>query len=61
MSTLPVRVDLDQLRRQAKDLLRAARDRDADAAARIHAVSDEPSLRHTSRSPASTASPAGRA
>jgi ankyrin repeat protein len=44
MSTLPVRVDLDQLRRQAKDLLRAARDGDGAARARVHAVSDELTL-----------------
>jgi uncharacterized protein len=39
MAYLPARPDLDQLRRQAKDLLRAARDGDPDALARIHAVS----------------------
>ena len=44
MSTLPVRVDLDQLRRQAKDLLRAARGGDGVAARRIRAVSDELTL-----------------
>ena len=44
MSTLPIRVDLDQLRRQAKDLLRAAREGDDLAAARIRSVSDELSL-----------------
>ena len=44
MSTLPVRVDLDQLRRQAKDLLRAARGGDGAAARRIRAVSDELTL-----------------
>jgi len=44
MSTLPVRVDLDQLRRQAKDVLRAARAGDDIAAARIRAVSDELTL-----------------
>lgn len=44
MSTLPAPVDLDQLRRQAKDLLRAARAGDSAAAARIHAVSDELTL-----------------
>jgi hypothetical protein len=37
---LPPRPDLDQLRRQAKDLLRAARAGDPEAAARIAAVSD---------------------
>jgi len=44
MSTLPVRVDLEQLRRQAKDVLRAARDGDDVAAARILSVSDELTL-----------------
>lgn len=44
MSTLPVRVDLDQLRRQAKDLLRAARGGDGTATGRIRAVSDELTL-----------------
>jgi len=32
--------DLDQLRRQAKDLLRSAQHGDTDAVARVHAVSD---------------------
>jgi hypothetical protein len=40
MPDLPVRTDLEQLRRQAKDLLRAAKGGDADAFARIGAVSD---------------------
>ena len=40
MPDLPARPDLDQLRRQAKDLLRAARDGDGEALARMHAVSD---------------------
>jgi ankyrin repeat protein len=40
MPDLPARPDLDPLRRQAKDLLRAARDGDAEALARMHAVSD---------------------
>jgi ankyrin repeat protein len=44
MDALPVRVDLDQLRRQAKDLLRAARDGDEMAAARIRSVSHELTL-----------------
>jgi uncharacterized protein len=39
MPPLPPRSDLDQLRRQAKDLLRAAKSGDADALARIRAVS----------------------
>jgi ankyrin repeat protein len=38
MSELPVRPDLDQLRRQAKELLRAARAGDKGAATRIEAV-----------------------
>lgn len=40
MPDLPVRTDLEQLRRQAKDLLRAAKAGDAAALARIGAVSD---------------------
>jgi ankyrin repeat protein len=40
MPDLPVRPDLEQLRRQAKDLLAAAKRGDGDAIARIHAVSD---------------------
>lgn len=40
MTDLPVRADLDQLRQQAKELLRAARRGDVAAVARIHAVSD---------------------
>jgi len=40
MPLLPVRTNLEQLRHQAKDLLAAARAGDADALARIHAVSD---------------------
>ena len=40
MADLPVRPDLDQLRHQAKDLLRAAQRSDPAAAARIGAVSD---------------------
>jgi ankyrin repeat protein len=44
MATLPVRPDLDQLRRQAKDLLRAARSGDAHAADRMLAVSDRLTL-----------------
>jgi ankyrin repeat protein len=40
MPDLPVRPDLEQLRRQAKDLLSAARRGDQDALARIRAVSD---------------------
>jgi uncharacterized protein len=41
MPDLPARSDLGQLRRQAKDLLRAARAADADALRRIGAVSDQ--------------------
>jgi ankyrin repeat protein len=40
MPALPVRTNLEQLRRQAKDLLRAAKAGDADALVRIRAVSD---------------------
>jgi hypothetical protein len=38
MHDLPARPDLDQLRHQAKDLLRAAKREDSGAAARIRAV-----------------------
>jgi len=40
MADLPVRCDLRQLRIQAKDLLKAAREGDAEARARIKGVSD---------------------
>lgn len=40
MPELPVRPDLDQLRRQARELLRAAARGEPDALARVHAVSD---------------------
>src|SRR6516164_9675305 len=40
MPSLPTHPDLDQLRRQAKELLRAGQSGDADAIARIRAVSD---------------------
>ncbi len=40
MPDLPARPDLDQLRHQAKDLLRAAQHGDPGATARIRAVSD---------------------
>jgi uncharacterized protein len=40
MADLPARPDLDQLRRQAKDLLRAARRGDPDAVARINAAGE---------------------
>ena len=44
MSQLPSRPDLEQARRQAKELLRAARAGDGEAAARIVAVSDRQTL-----------------
>lgn len=44
MRDLPARPDLGQLRRQAKDLLRAAAADDADALRRIRTVSDRPVL-----------------
>jgi uncharacterized protein len=44
MPDLPARPDLDQLRRQAKDLLRDARRGDPAAFQRIRAVSDRPIL-----------------
>src|SRR5579863_4930998 len=44
MATLPAHPSLDQLRHQAKDLLRAARSGDAAAAAQVAAVSDPPTL-----------------
>lgn len=44
MPDLPMRPDLDQLRHQAKDLLRAVKDGRAAAAARIAAVSGQPVL-----------------
>ena len=44
MSELPVRPDLDQLRRQARELLRAAGASDAEALRRIHAVSGKLTL-----------------
>jgi ankyrin repeat protein len=44
MPTLPARPDLDQLRRQAKDLLRSARSGEVAAADRIRAVSDRLTL-----------------
>lgn len=44
MPDLPARPDLDQVRRQAKDLLRAAEAGDADALRRIRVVSDQPRL-----------------
>ena len=40
MPDLPPHPDLDQLRRQAKDLLRAAQHGDTDAVERLHAVSN---------------------
>jgi hypothetical protein len=44
MPLLPTQPDLDQLRRQAKELLRAAQTGDTTAIARIQAVSDELTL-----------------
>ena len=44
MPALPARSDLEQLRRQVKDLLRAARNGDADALGRLRAVSDRLTL-----------------
>jgi hypothetical protein len=44
MTDLPARPDLDQLRHQAKDLLRAARAADPAAVARIRAVSGRMTL-----------------
>jgi len=44
MPTLPAHPDLDQLRRQAKELLRAATAGDGPALARMHAVSERPTL-----------------
>jgi ankyrin repeat protein len=44
MPDLPPRPDLDQLRRQARELLRAARAGDEDAVVRIRAVSPSPTL-----------------
>lgn len=44
MRDLPARPDLDQLRHQAKDLLRAARQGDPEARARIRSVSDRTAL-----------------
>lgn len=44
MSVLPAQPNLDHLRRQARDLLRAGRTGDTAAAERIHAVSDQLNL-----------------
>ena len=44
MATVPTHPNLDQLRHQAKDLLRAAREGDSDAVGRIRAVSEHLSL-----------------
>jgi ankyrin repeat protein len=44
MPVLPSRPDLDQLRHQARDLLRAAQGGEAAALARIHAVSEQVQL-----------------
>src|SRR5262252_5676640 len=47
MPSLPTRPDLEQLRRQAKELLRAPRAGDTAAIARIRAVSDQLTLAAT--------------
>ena len=44
MSTLPSNPNLEQLRHQARDLLRGARAGDGDAAERIRSVSDRVTL-----------------
>src|SRR5262249_6747621 len=44
MATLPARPDLDHLRREARDLLRAAQAGDADATSRIHGVASRLNL-----------------
>lgn len=44
MSTLPAHPDLDQLRHQARDLLRAAKTGDADALSELRHVSDRVTL-----------------
>ena len=44
MPALPARSDLEQLRRQAKDLLRAVKNGDTDALGRLRAVSDRLTL-----------------
>src|SRR4051794_25548881 len=44
MPSLPARPDFQQLRHQARDLLRAAQSGDAAALTRVHAVADEVSL-----------------
>jgi len=61
MADLPARPSLDHLRRQARDLLRAARAGDTTAAGRIRAVADALTLASRWPWPASTASPAGPA
>jgi len=60
MSQLPVRPDLDQLRRQARELHRAAQLGETTSLRRLHAVSDKVTLSTAQlASPASTASLAG--
>jgi hypothetical protein len=60
MTTLPAQPDLDQLRRQAKEVLRAVRDGDGAAYKQIEAVSDRLTLAaHSSRSPGATGFRAG--
>jgi len=64
MADLPSSPDLDQLRQRAKDLLRAAKRGDADALARLHAVSGQLILDSAqlamARETASTAGPNSR-
>ena len=62
MPDLPQRADIDQLRRQARELLRAAVAGEPEALARLRAVPGRslPSLPRSSPSPVSTASAAGR-
>jgi hypothetical protein len=52
MPSLPTHPDLDQLRRQAKELLRTAQAGDTAAVARIRAVSDELTLAAAQVAPA---------
>ena len=44
MADLPAKPSLDHLRRQARDLLRAARAGDTTAAGRVRALADAPTL-----------------
>jgi hypothetical protein len=64
MSTLPGRPSLDQLRRQARELHRAAADGDEDSVRRVRAVSPRPTLSAAqlaiARAPARRQGPADR-